>query len=243
MQQEANMRPHTGSVLAGLALAAAVLAQASAKHTIDDPPELWRNHGAPPVPAPETQSAERAVAPAAAGPALAGTGPAVETVDVFVPQLGVARGIRGPAVTKFLGLPYAEPPVGPLRWRPPQPVTSWEAGATNGTQRLKADASARGGAPLDATVFGPACLASMEGGGSWLRKEEQHSEDCLYLSVTLPSAHLPAFRAGRAAPLPVVVWIHGGGFVLGSSSNPSVSPPPDNLVQHGDVIFVSVNYR
>lgn len=89
-------------------------------------------------------------------------------------------------------------------------------------------------------IAGPACYSQVVG-GSFIRSEVE-SEDCLSLSVYTPRGLAEAVQAG-APPLPVIVYIHGGGFVLGSSSNPSVSPPPDTLVSQGGVVYVAANWR
>jgi para-nitrobenzyl esterase len=107
--------------------------------------------------------------------ATAGARPLLETAAG--PVLGVERA----GVETFMAIPYAAPPVGPLRLRPPQPVASW-------TQ------------PRDGGVDPPACP---QAAGSTIGKASEQ-EDCLYLNVWAP-----ARRAGR--PLPVMVWIHGSG--------------------------------
>src|SRR5580704_7099820 len=119
---------------------------------------------------------------------------------------GEVRGITTGPVDEYLGIPYAAPPVGPLRWQPPQPAARWRG--------IRA-----------ATEFAPHCAqpAGVFGRASM-------SENCLYLNVFLPAAH----RAG----LPVMVWIHGGGFVGGESDDYD----PSGLVAHG-VIVVTINYR
>lgn len=116
-------------------------------------------------------------------------------------------------VRTFKGIPYAAPPVGPLRWRPPQPVVPW-AGV-----RKAADYGARAmqGRIYDDMVF----------------HDDGPSEDCLYLNLWMP-ADPPQAR------LPVMVWIHGGGFVAGSSSEPRQDG--GNLCKKG-VMVVSFNYR
>ena len=119
---------------------------------------------------------------------------------------GEVRGITTGPVDEYLGIPYAAPPVGPLRWQPPQPAARWRG--------IRA-----------ATQFAPHCAqpAGVFGRASM-------SENCLYLNVFMPAAH----RAG----LPVMVWIHGGGFVGGESDDYD----PSGLVAHG-VIVVTINYR
>jgi para-nitrobenzyl esterase len=128
---------------------------------------------------------------------------------------GVLEGVVSPdgRVRTFKGIPYAAPPVGPLRWRPPQPVTPW-AGV-----RKAADYGPRAmqGRIFDDMVF-------HDGGPS---------EDCLYLNLWMPE------NRGRAR-LPVMVWIHGGGFAAGSSSEPRQDG--GNLSKK-DVMVVSFNYR
>ena len=98
----------------------------------------------------------------------------------------------------FLGVPYAAPPVGNLRWKPPQPVTKW-----NGTR--------------SATQFGAACPQLP---ANWF-PPVAWSEDCLYLNVWTP--HLSA-----SAKLPVLVYFHGGGNTQGYSQmtplGPALSP-------------------
>jgi para-nitrobenzyl esterase len=128
---------------------------------------------------------------------------------------GTIRGIVTPNERQFLGIPFAAPPVGNLRWKPPQPPTSW-------------------GGIRSATTFGNACiqpdLAQLTGIAQGSRAAG--SEDCLYLNVYTPNP------VGSAGNLPVMVWIYGGGFVFGAGSyNPAA------IVQQGHVIVVTFNYR
>ncbi len=117
---------------------------------------------------------------------------------------GVLRG-AGSGVHSFLGIPYAAPPTGDLRWRPPQEPVSW-----SGTR--------------DATHYGSACVQG---------NDSRSSEDCLYLNVWAPAAN-------SHERLPVMVWIHGGGFVAGSGSDPKFDGT--RLAQKG-VVVVTINYR
>ncbi len=96
----------------------------------------------------------------------------------------------GPGVRAFLGIPYARPPVGALRWQPPQPPQHWSGSR----------AALQHGAPCPQQRFG------------WNNSSAEHgSEDCLYLNVWAPAGAV-------AKPLPVMVYIHGGSNVAGSAS-------------------------
>jgi para-nitrobenzyl esterase len=99
---------------------------------------------------------------------------------------GALRGMAAPDHRLFAGIPYAAPPVGPLRWRPPEPAPSWDG-------------------ERQATRTGPRCL--QDPGGD-LELGRQTDEDCLTLNVWTP----PVSNQKR----PVMVWIHGGAFVNGS---------------------------
>jgi para-nitrobenzyl esterase len=121
---------------------------------------------------------------------------------------GAVRGISAHAMQAFLGIPYAAPPVGALRWEPPQAPPSWSQ-------------------TRDATGFANHCPQNASPFGF-----RSVSEDCLYLNVFAPGA------AKAGAKLPVMVWIHGGGFTDGESDDYD----PDRLVAHG-VVVVTLNYR
>ena len=125
-----------------------------------------------------------AAAGAQAAPAGgAGSGPVVRTAD------GAVRGATVGDTSEFLGIPYAAPPVGPLRWRPPQPPAPWPG-------------------VRQATAFAPHCPQPPSAFGV-----ASTSENCLYLNV-----FTPAGRAG-AGHLPVMVWIHGGSLLVGESDD------------------------
>jgi para-nitrobenzyl esterase len=137
--------------------------------------------------------------------------PAASATGVVPTDEGPVRGTETAALKEYLGIPYAAPPVGQLRWRPPQPHAPWRT-------------------PLDATHFGNHCpqTASFDGVASV-------SEDCLYLNVFVPNE---GNGRGHTKMLPVMFWIHGGGFTNGESDDYD----PTRLVQQG-VVVVTLNYR
>ena len=127
---------------------------------------------------------------------------------------GQVVGAAASGVAIFRGIPYAAPPVGSLRWREPQPARPQDR--------------------LDATAFGPACIQPVSAAqDAAFGPTGPQSEDCLTLNVWAPEA-APARR------LPVMVWIHGGGYVSGTGSLPSYDG--SSLAQQGAVV-VTLNYR
>jgi para-nitrobenzyl esterase len=128
---------------------------------------------------------------------------------------GRLEGRRAEGVDSFLGIPFAEPPVGARRFRAPEQVAPW-----SGVRAADAFGAA---APQNALDVG--VLPGMEVG--------RQAEDCLYLNV-----YTPAAGAGRR---PVLVWIHGGAFVLGAGSQ--VIYDGRALARRGDVVVVTINYR
>lgn len=127
---------------------------------------------------------------------------------------GKIRGIIEGDVSVFKGIPYAAPPVGEFRWRPPQPILKWEG-------------------VRDANKFGHNCAQSGWGAAPGTIQEGS-SEDCLYLNLWLLAGTKPK------AKLPVMVWIHGGAFVGGSGSNPGIA---GNKFAKNGVILMTFNYR
>jgi para-nitrobenzyl esterase len=105
---------------------------------------------------------------------------------------GEAVDVNGTKVEVFRGIPFAAPPVGKLRWRPPQPVKPWKG-------------------VRESIAFAPACLQPSELSYGYVFK--QQSEDCLYLNVWTASRDVAEKR-------PVMVWIHGGGNTIGGASAP-----------------------
>ena len=141
-------------------------------------------------------------------------------VDPVQIDTGLVRGLivgDSDDVQLYRGIPYAAPPVGELRWRPPQPAQHWQ-----GVRESFAFGAA---APQH-----PVALATMFPGMSLQAKT---AEDCLYLNVWAPA------RRG-AEPLPVLVWIHGGGYTFGADSQGLYDGA--NLARRG-VIVVGMNYR
>ena len=128
------------------------------------------------------------------------------------PVIGI---IKGESLV-FLGIPYASPPVGDLRWRPPQIMSSWKE-------------------PLDATQPGAHCPQT--------RHQDVSSEDCLTINVYIPSLK-------SEEPLPVLFWIHGGGYRTGTGayySSRNINNPAElvdaKLWNRQGVILVTLNYR
>jgi para-nitrobenzyl esterase len=136
---------------------------------------------------------------------------------------GRVRGAQRGSLWTFSGIPYAAAPVGPLRWRPPQPPTPWEG-------------------VREATSFGPIAPQAAPVSGitspADLDTSEPQSEDCLTLNIWTPEVpEIPPVDSGR----PVMVWIHGGGFTGGSGS--TVLYRGGEMARNGDVVVVTINYR
>ena len=122
--------------------------------------------------------------PAMAQDASSGSAP-----TVYAPA-GPVDGFRAEEVYVYLGIPYAQPPVGALRWQPPQPRPAWSQ-------------------PRPATDFGPTCAQITTTG---VFASPSNNEDCLYLNVFTPYPH-------PLRNLPVLVWVHGGGNYDGESND------------------------
>jgi para-nitrobenzyl esterase len=140
--------------------------------------------------------------------AFAGPNNIVQTAE------GKVRGIdSGSGLRTFLGIPFAKPPVGDLRWKEPQPVEPWK------------DVRA-------AEAFGPRCMQA-EGGSDMVSRAAAISEDCLYLNVwtTATSAD---------TKLPVLVYIYGGGFQGGDASEHRYD---GTVFAKHDIVAVTINYR
>jgi para-nitrobenzyl esterase len=149
----------------------------------------------------------------AAGYATAGEKYSGSDQIVVFTDKGPVAGLRTVTMDKFLGIPYAAPPVSALRWKPPQPPEAWQ-GVRDATQFANH-------CPQVASPFGRASM----------------TEDCLYLNVYTPADNECQWCEdyhGR----PVMVWIHGGALVSGESDDYD----PTKLVEQ-DVIVVTINYR
>jgi para-nitrobenzyl esterase len=149
-----------------------------------------------------TVAVQASTAARSASPAVAcAANTTVRTTD------GPVCGTVSNGVNEWLGIPYAAPPVGSLRWQPPQPPAPWTS-------------------TLQATAFGSECVQDFPGfpsGGT---------EDCLFINVWAPQ------NATAGAKLPVMVHIHGGGFVIGSGNGDNTL-----LASTGNEVIVSMNYR
>ena len=139
---------------------------------------------------------------------------------------GALTGKLEGTVAVFEGIPFAQPPVGPLRWREPQPVAGWSG-------------------VRDATTPSHPCMQRVEGtdsfleplaaayGAAFARQPVDPSEDCLYLNVWTPQLQ-------TTANLPVMVWLHGGSNRVGSGTEAGYDGTM--LASHG-VVVVTINYR
>ena len=127
---------------------------------------------------------------------------------------GAVRGVAEQGLQVFKGVPYATPPTGALRWKPPVEAPAWPG-------------------VRDAADFGPACLQPKPRAGNiYASPLKSMSEDCLSLNIWTPD---------RARKAPVLVWIHGGSLVAGSSSEGMYDGA--TMARRGGIVVVSINYR
>jgi len=141
----------------------------------------------------------------------AGTSVRIDTGEV------VGKFRLNTAVRAFLGVPFAAPPVGDLRWKPAQSAAPWQA-------------------PRTATAYGAQCMQPQRSKTSVYYEyagDQPTSEDCLYLNVWAPSEK-------GDGKLPVMVWLYGGGFQQGSAANPVFD---GSRLAHRGVVVISINYR
>jgi para-nitrobenzyl esterase len=137
-------------------------------------------------------------------------------MTVVTTTFGKIKGTQENQLKVFRGIPFAAPPVGDLRWQAPQPHAGWDG---------VRDASKFGAqAPQDSRML------------DWLMGQAdtppERSEDCLFLNIWTPATE------GKR---PVMFWIHGGGFTMGSGSQPIYDG--QHLADRGDVVVVTINYR
>ena len=128
-------------------------------------------------------------------------------------QYGILEGFEEDGVKKFLGVPFAQAPVGELRWKAPQPVMAWE-----GVRQAKAF----GDDPMQPNVFGDMAF-----------RGPKRSEDCLYLNIWTAAAT-------TTDALPVLIYFNGGGLMAGSGSEPRYD---GSAIAKEGVIGVTANYR
>jgi para-nitrobenzyl esterase len=125
---------------------------------------------------------------------------------------GKISGVLENGYAAYKGIPYAVPPVGELRWKSPVPAKPWK-----GTYK--------------ANAFKASPCQPHDPNQPKNAQKKRYSEDCLYLNVFTPATKVNE-------KLPVMVWIHGGGFITGSAAQ----VPADNYVKQG-IVFVSIEYR
>jgi para-nitrobenzyl esterase len=139
---------------------------------------------------------------------------------------GTLHGASTGSAIAFRGIPYARPPVGALRWQPPQPPLSWQ-GVREAMQPGSACTQRTSGLT---PFFAPMAQAY---GSDFEQPAIKSSEDCLYLDVWVPEWPLQR-------PLPVMVWLHGGSNTVGSGTQSTYDGV--SLTRHG-VLLVTLNYR
>lgn len=122
-------------------------------------------------------------------------------------RTGLVQGVMQDGVNAFLGIPYAAPPTGDLRWSYPHNMPYWQG-------------------VLQTNRVPPHCVQTLFG-------ITRGQEDCLYLNIWTPDVK-------PDKPLPVMIWFHGGGYIVGHSHE---TTPGQHLAKKGDVVVVSVNYR
>ena len=156
-----------------------------------------------------------------------------KSLMVHIPSLGKLQGKREHGVDFYGNIPYAAPPVGQSRFAPPEPPPPW--------------------APviLDGTHYGPDCWQLIDPVVNPGARHDYMSEDCLTLNVFTPAGHAKKVTQGgllfdsKKQPkqdklLPVLVWLHGGGFQQGGARRPEYD---GRRLAERDVLVVTINYR
>ena len=127
---------------------------------------------------------------------------------------GNIQGYKANGIEIFKGIPYAEPPVGDLRFSPPVAKEKWDE-------------------VLDATEYGHCSYQGYSQLQDFIGKLQPESEDCLNLNIWTPRVD--------NKKRPVMFWIHGGAFIMGGGTDPAYDGSA--LTRRGDVVVVTINYR
>ena len=138
-------------------------------------------------------------------------------VVVQVANYGRVQGNREEGIDFFGGIPYAAPPVGNLRFAPPEPPTPWAP------------------AKLDASHYAPDCWQLVDPVANPGVSVENMSEDCLYLNIFTPAGQSQSRKL-----LPVMVWLHGGAFQQGGARRPEYD---GRRLAERDIVVITLNYR
>ena len=138
----------------------------------------------------------------------------MKKTEIITTKNGKIQGYSENGLQIFKGIPFAEPPVGDLRFKPPIAKKPWDGA-------------------LETTKYSACAFQGYSELEEWIGKSAPESEDCLYLNVWTP-----ATDAGKR---PVMVWIHGGAFLMGTGSDPMYDG--STLARRGDVVIVTINYR
>ncbi|TFG28213.1 MAG: carboxylesterase/lipase family protein [Promethearchaeota archaeon] len=134
--------------------------------------------------------------------------------DIIETNSGKVQGYIKDGIQIFKGIPYAEPPIGDLRFRPPVSKKPWNN-------------------VLNASKYGPCAYQGYTQLEEWFGKLQPESEDCLNLNIWTPAAD--------NKKRPVMFWIHGGAFIMGSGIDPMYDGTV--LAKRGDIVVVTINYR
>lgn len=138
----------------------------------------------------------------------------MEKTKIIETKSGNVQGYIENKIHVFKGIPYAEPPINDLRFQAPVDKTSWEG-------------------VREAIEYGPAEFQGYTELEDWMGKPPVESEDCLYLNIWTPGTD--------NKKRPVMVWIHGGAFIIGTGNDPAYDGSA--LAGRGDLVIVTINYR
>ncbi|MFX1376281.1 MAG: carboxylesterase/lipase family protein [Promethearchaeota archaeon] len=138
----------------------------------------------------------------------------MEVMAIIETKTGKVQGYSEKGIEIYKGIPYAEPPIGELRFLPPVAKERWDG-------------------VLDATKFGPCSFQGYTQLEEWFGKLEPESEDCLTLNIWTPAAD--------DEKRPVLFWVHGGAFIMGAGSHEIYDGLA--LAKRGNLVVVTINYR